>query len=338
MPPEAQPPLKVLLAAPRGFCAGVERAIQAVETLLEREGPPVYVRHEIVHNRRVVEGLAAKGAVFVEELEEVPEGAVVVTSAHGAARAVGEEARRRGLAHVDATCPLVEKVHAEVRRHAAAGCQTILVGHRGHPEVRGTLGQAPPGRVLLVETLADCESVAPEDPERLAWATQTTLSVSDAAAMIRALKARFPAIQGPARGDICYATENRQAAVAALAPECDAFLVLGSANSSNSLRLVETAREAGCGEALRLDDAGELGPLLAILQEKGGAGGEPRTLGLTAGASAPEALVGEVLKALGAHFSLAVEERRTAEETLRFKPPRGLARPAAPASPAPSPS
>ncbi|MDA8004806.1 MAG: 4-hydroxy-3-methylbut-2-enyl diphosphate reductase, partial [Alphaproteobacteria bacterium] len=311
-----KPPLTVLLAAPRGFCAGVTRAIHAVEHALDRFGKPVYVRHEIVHNRRVVRNLADKGAVFISELREAPPDSPVITSAHGIARAVADDARARGLLHIDATCPLVEKVHSEVRRHIARDRQVILVGHRDHPEVTGTLGQAPAGRVLLVETKADCRAVTPDDPARLAWATQTTLSVGDTAEMIRILESRFPEIQGPKKSDICYATENRQNAVAAAAPECELFLVIGSANSSNSQRLVEVARAAGCPRSLRIDGAGELPPPRDLEGV--------RTLGLTAGASAPEELVREVLDALARDFSLTTEERQVAEERIHFQPPRVL--------------
>ena len=311
-----KPPLTVLLAAPRGFCAGVTRAIHAVEHALDRFGKPVYVRHEIVHNRRVVKDLADKGAVFISELREAPPDSPVITSAHGVARAVADDARARGLLHIDATCPLVEKVHSEVRRHIARDRQVILVGHRDHPEVTGTLGQAPAGRVLLVETKADCRAVTPDDPARLAWATQTTLSVGDTAEMIRILESRFPEIQGPKKSDICYATENRQNAVAAAAPECELFLVIGSANSSNSQRLVEVARAAGCPRSLRIDGAGELPPPRDLEGV--------RTLGLTAGASAPEELVREVLDALARDFSLTTEERQVAEERIHFQPPRVL--------------
>ncbi|WP_337997133.1 4-hydroxy-3-methylbut-2-enyl diphosphate reductase [Oleispirillum naphthae] len=306
------PPLTVVLAAPRGFCAGVDRAVQIVERLLASRSAPVYVRHEIVHNRFVVEGLEAKGAVFVEELDEVPDGAAVVFSAHGVPKSVPAEAKRRGLAAVDATCPLVSKVHMEAARRAAEGCQIILIGHAGHPEVVGTMGQVPPESLLLVETAADAEAVAPATPDALAYVTQTTLSVDETREIIAILKRRFPAIAGPKREDICFATTNRQAAVKAIAGSCDAVWVIGAPNSSNSRRLVEVAALAGCPDARLIQGPEEI--------DWASLGGVSR-LGITAGASAPEVLVEAVLAALAARRTLAVEEARHATETLAFKLP-----------------
>lgn len=310
--PAERPELTVLLAGPRGFCAGVERAIRIVERALLEHGPPVYVRHEIVHNRHVVEELERKGAIFVEELDQVPEGALVVFSAHGVPKAVPAEARRRRLLYVDATCPLVSKVHREVERHVAEGRTVLLVGHAGHPEVVGTMGQVPEGTVILVETPADAERVEVPDPARVAYATQTTLSVTDTAAIVAALARRFPAIKGPRGEDICYATTNRQRAVAAIAPEVDLFLVVGADNSSNSRRLVETALAAGAPRARLVADvrAIDWGWFAGV-----------RRLGLSAGASAPEILVEEILAACRARFRLRVEERRLVEERVSFKPP-----------------
>ena len=246
---DKKPPLTLYLAAPRGFCAGVDRAVQIVELALQKWGAPVYVRHEIVHNRFVVEGLRDKGAVFVEELDEVPDDRPVIFSAHGVPKSVPAEARRREMVFVDATCPLVSKVHIEAERHHAEGLQMVMIGHAGHPEVLGTMGQLPEGEVILVETVEDVAQVTPRDPQRLAWITQTTLSVDDTAQIVAALQARFPAIVGPAKDDICYATTNRQAAVKAIAPRIDALLVIGAPNSSNSKRLVEVGRSAGCDYA-----------------------------------------------------------------------------------------
>lgn len=307
-----RPELTILLAGPRGFCAGVERAIRIVERALEVHGPPVYVRHEIVHNRRVVEELERKGAVFVDELDQVPEGALVIFSAHGVPKSVPAEARRRRLLYVDATCPLVFKVHREVERHVAEGRTVLLVGHAGHPEVIGTMGQVPPGTVLLVETLDDAERVAVPDPARVAYATQTTLSVADAAAIIAVLERRFPGIKGPRGEDICYATTNRQRAVAVIAPKVDLFLVVGAGNSSNSRRLVETALAAGAPRAQLIADARAI--------DWGWFAGV-RRLGLSAGASAPEILVEEVIAACRRRFSVCLEEHRLVEERVSFKPP-----------------
>ncbi len=307
--------LLVLLARPRGFCAGVERAIQIVEAARARYGAPVYVRHEIVHNRHVVERLQARGAVFVDDLDEVPDGAPVVFSAHGVAKSVVAEAKARRLPYIDATCPLVSKVHREAERHHRAGRQIVLIGHAGHPEVVGTMGQLPPGAVLLVETVADAEALAPADPDNLAFITQTTLSVDDCAEIIAVLRRRFPLIRGPHREDICYATSNRQATVKAIAPECDAMLVVGAPNSSNSVRLVEVAQRAGCPAAFLVQHAGEI---------DWDALGAVRRLGLTAGASAPEVLVQGVLEALKRRFDLTVREVDGPDEALHFNLPRAL--------------
>ena len=251
-------PLTLYLAAPRGFCAGVDRAIKIVEMALEKWGAPVYVRHEIVHNRFVVDSLRAKGAVFVEDLDDCPPDRPVIFSAHGVPKSVPEAAAARGMLHVDATCPLVTKVHIEAARHAEAGRQIVMIGHAGHPETIGTMGQLPEGEVLLVETLADLDRLAPRDPAALAFVTQTTLSVDDTAEIVAALRARFPAILGPAQEDICYATTTRQAAVKAVAPKSDALLVVGAPNSSNSKRLVDVARKAGCAYAQLVQRAAEI--------------------------------------------------------------------------------
>ncbi len=319
MPETTLPPLTLYLAAPRGFCAGVDRAIKIVEMALEKWGAPVYVRHEIVHNRFVVDDLRAKGAVFVEELDEAPDDRPVIFSAHGVAKSVPAEAARREMIAVDATCPLVTKVHNEAARHAAEGLQMIMIGHAGHPETIGTMGQLPEGEVLLVETEADVAPVAVRDPERLAFVTQTTLSVDDTAGIVAALKARFPAIKGPGKEDICYATTNRQEAVKAMAPQCDALLVVGAPNSSNSKRLVEVAAKAGCGYAQLVQRATEIDwrALDGI-----------RSLGLTAGASAPEVLVQEVIHAFRARFDVTVKLVETAQENVEFKVPRILREPA----------
>ncbi|MCB9986031.1 MAG: 4-hydroxy-3-methylbut-2-enyl diphosphate reductase [Rhodospirillales bacterium] len=311
-------PLTIKLAAPRGFCAGVDRAIQIVERALERFGAPVYVRHEIVHNRYVVDALRAKGAVFIEELDEIPENHAerpVVFSAHGAPRAVHDEARRRNMFAIDATCPLVTKVHYETQRHDAQGRQIVLVGHAGHPEVSGTMGQLPPGAVLLVESVEDVARLAVRDPGNLAYATQTTLSVDDTAQVVEALKVRFPGIVGPGREDICYATTNRQEAVKAIAPHVDALLVIGAPNSSNSNRLVEVARNYGCPRARLIQRAADIDwAWLAAV----------RTLGLTAGASAPDVLVDEVVEAFRARFAVTLETVTIREENVTFRLPRAL--------------
>ncbi len=304
--------LEVLLAGPRGFCAGVERAIRIVERALELNGPPVYVRHEIVHNRHVVAELEARGAIFVDELDEVPEGALVIFSAHGVPKRVPEEARRRRLVYADATCPLVSKVHREVERHVAAGRTVLLVGHAGHPEVEGTMGQVPEGTVLLVESLADADRVHVPAPTRVAYATQTTLSVADTAEIVARLQERFPLIEGPRREDICYATTNRQRAVAAVAAEADLVWVVGAPNSSNSLRLVEVALRAGCPRARLLQDADGID-----WDELAGV----RRLGLTAGASAPERLVRGVIDRLRERFEVRVRDVRLVEENVAFRLP-----------------
>ena len=314
--PLFRPPLKVLLASPRGFCAGVDRAIQIVEKSIEKYGAPVYVRHEIVHNRHVVERLKAMGAVFVEELEECPIDRPVIFSAHGVPKAVPVEARDRKMIFLDATCPLVSKVHVEAERHYAAGRQIVLIGHRGHPEVIGTIGQLPEGAVVLVETVEDALTFTPADPDKLAFVTQTTLSVDDTAAIVAALRGRFPAMAAPHREDICYATTNRQEAVKQLAGACDRVLVVGSPTSSNSLRLVEVALRSGADDARLVDDADGIDwDWLA------GA----RVLGVTAGASAPETLVEGLIAAIGERFALTVEEVSPMRETVAFKLPRALA-------------
>jgi len=316
------PPLKILVAAPRGFCAGVDRAIKIVELALRKFGAPVYVRHEIVHNRHVVDSLKAKGAIFVEELNEIPEtDAPVIFSAHGVPSAVPRAARARNLFYLDATCPLVSKVHAEARDHHDNGLHIVLIGHAGHPEVIGTLGQLPEGAATLIETAEDAAAFAPADPKRLAYITQTTLSVDDTAAIVAILNQRFPTIVGPRKEDICYATTNRQAAVKAIAGRCDRVIVVGAPNSSNSLRLVEVAERAGCPKALLVQRAAEI-PWDAFQ----GIG----TLGITAGASAPELLVEEIVDAFRARFDVTVESVVTREERIAFNVPRELRESGAP--------
>jgi 4-hydroxy-3-methylbut-2-enyl diphosphate reductase len=311
--------LTLLLAAPRGFCAGVDRAIQIVERALERYGAPVYVRHEIVHNRHVVEELERKGAVFVEDLEEIPGQFPVVFSAHGVPKSVPEDAERRKLLYLDATCPLVSKVHREAEVHFAAGRHLILIGHAGHPEVIGTIGQLPAGAVTLVETAEDAEEAAPPirsgAGDRLAYITQTTLSIDDTIGIIDVLRRRFPAIHGPRKEDICYATTNRQSAVKSIAERCDLMLVIGAPNSSNSQRLVEVARVAGCPHAYLVQRAAEID-----WRWFDGV----RTVGITAGASAPEVLVQEVIAAIRRHYLTRIEEISVTEETTHFKLPRAL--------------
>ena len=316
----AKPELTLLLASPRGFCAGVDRAIQIVELALTKFGPPVYVRHEIVHNRYVVESLEAKGAVFVEELSEVPEGAKVIFSAHGVPKSVPAEAQSRELFYLDATCPLVSKVHVEAERHHNAGLQVLLIGHAGHPEVIGTMGQLPDGAVTLIETVADAEAIAPADPSKLAYITQTTLSVDDTSAIVAALRRRFPDITGPHKEDICYATTNRQDAVKEIAPRSDALLVIGAPNSSNSMRLVEVAERVGCPYAALVQRAEDIdwAALRPVLKDGG-------TIGLTAGASAPEVLVEEVIDAFRQHYDVKVETALIRDEAVQFKLPRVLA-------------
>lgn len=315
----AKPALTLYLAAPRGFCAGVDRAIKIVEIALQKWGAPVYVRHEIVHNRFVVDGLRAKGAVFVEELDDCPPDRPVVFSAHGVPKSVPAEAARREMIAVDATCPLVTKVHNEAARHAEAGVQLVYIGHAGHPETVGTMGQLPAGEVLLVETVEDVARLQVRDPAKLAYITQTTLSVDDTAEIAAALRARFPLIQVPAHDDICYATTNRQAAVKAMSPRIDALLVIGAPNSSNSKRLVEVGRAAGCAYAMLVQRAADIDwrALQGI-----------RAVGVTAGASAPEVLVNEVIDAFRARYDVAVEQVETAVENVEFKVPRILRAPA----------
>ena len=314
--PSPRPALQILLAAPRGFCAGVDRAIKIVELALLKFGAPVYVRHEIVHNRHVVDSLKAKGAIFVEELNEIPETeAPVIFSAHGVPRAVPAAAKARNLFYLDATCPLVSKVHAEARLHHEAGLEIVLIGHAGHPEVVGTLGQLPTGVATLVETSADARRFTPRDPKRLAYITQTTLSVDDTAAIVAILRERFPDIVGPRKEDICYATTNRQEAVKAIAGRCDRLIVVGAPNSSNSLRLVEVAERAGCPKAFLVQRAADI-PWTEL---EGIA-----TLGITAGASAPELLVDEIVDAFRARFEVSLENVVTREERIAFNVPREL--------------
>ncbi|MES2043397.1 MAG: 4-hydroxy-3-methylbut-2-enyl diphosphate reductase [Pseudomonadota bacterium] len=310
----SKPPLILLIAAPRGFCAGVDRAIQIVELAIEKYGAPVYVRHEIVHNKFVVDSLKAKGAVFVEELDEVPEGVPVIFSAHGVPKAVPAAAADRGLSFFDATCPLVSKVHRQAERLVADGRHILFIGHTGHPEVIGTFGQVPPGSMTLIETLADVAKLAPADPANLAFLTQTTLSVDDTAEIVAALHRRFPSIQAPRGEDICYATSNRQGAVKAIANACDAMLVIGAPNSSNSLRLVEVAEREGTPARL-IQRAGDLD--MAFLDGV-------KTLGITAGASAPELLVRELVTKLAERFTISEHEVEAMRETVSFKLPRGL--------------
>jgi 4-hydroxy-3-methylbut-2-enyl diphosphate reductase len=310
----SKPPLTLLIAAPRGFCAGVDRAIRIVELALERHGAPVYVRHEIVHNRFVVDSLKARGAVFVADLDQVPDGAPVVFSAHGVPKAVPAAAAARGLDYLDATCPLVSKVHRQAERLVEQGRHILFIGHAGHPEVIGTFGQVPEGCMTLVETAADAEAVQPSHPGNLAYLTQTTLSVDDTAGIVAVLERRFPAIKAPRADDICYATSNRQAAVKEIARRCEAVLVIGAPNSSNSVRLVEVAEREGArarlvGRAAELD--------LAWLDGVS-------TLGVTAGASAPELLVRELVERLAEHFDVTEAESEGVVERMVFKLPRGL--------------
>jgi 4-hydroxy-3-methylbut-2-enyl diphosphate reductase len=314
-----KPPLTLYLAAPRGFCAGVDRAIKIVELALEKWGAPVYVRHEIVHNKFVVDDLRDKGAVFVEELDECPDDRPVIFSAHGVPKAVPAAAAKREMVFVDATCPLVSKVHIEAQRHADNGLQMIMIGHDGHPETVGTMGQLPDGEVLLVETVEDVAHVAPRDPERLAFVTQTTLSVDDTIDIVAALHARFPGIVGPHKEDICYATTNRQEAVKAMAPLADAMLVVGAPNSSNSQRLVEVGRKAGCEYAQLVIRGADIDwrALEGI-----------KSIGITAGASAPEVLINEVIDAFKDRYDVTFEEVETAVENVEFKVPRVLREPA----------
>ena len=310
----AKPPLHVLIAAPRGFCAGVDRAIKIVELAIERFGPPVYVRHEIVHNRFVVDRLRGLGAVFVKELDEVPDGRPVVFSAHGVPKVVPAAAEARGLDYLDATCPLVSKVHRQAERLIEAGRHIIFIGHAGHPEVIGTFGQVPTGGMTLVETVADVARLQPGDPENLSFLTQTTLSVDDTAQIVKALKSRYPAILAPRSEDICYATSNRQAAVKAIAPRCDKLLVIGAPNSSNSLRLAEVSERSGAPARLIQRAADIDWDWL----------GMPSTVGITAGASAPEVLVREVVEALSGRFVVTEEVGEHEPERMTFKLPREL--------------
>jgi len=307
--------LTLYLAAPRGFCAGVDRAIQIVELALGKWGAPVYVRHEIVHNKFVVDGLREKGAIFVEELDECPDDRPVIFSAHGVPKAVPAEAAKREMIYVDATCPLVSKVHIEAERHHAAGLQMVMIGHEGHPETLGTMGQLPTGDVLLVETSEDVAKLNIRDPEKLAFVTQTTLSIDDTADIVAALKRRFPNIVGPHKEDICYATTNRQIAVKEIAPLVDALLVVGAPNSSNSKRLVEVASKAGCSYAqlVQRDTEIDWRALEGI-----------QSVGLTAGASAPEVLVNEIIEAFRARYKVTIEHVETAQENVNFKVPRVL--------------
>ena len=305
--------MDVLLAQPRGFCAGVDRAIEIVERALAQFGAPIYVRHEIVHNRYVVEDLRKKGAVFIEELDDVPTGQTVVFSAHGVSQAVRREAEARGLTVFDATCPLVTKVHIEVARMRREGCEVIMVGHDGHPEVEGTMGQVDDG-MHLVETVEDVARLAVRDPDKLAFVTQTTLSVDDAAAVTTALRARFPGIREPKKGDICYATQNRQDAVKFMAPQCDLVLVIGSPTSSNSNRLREVGEKMGT-EARMIDNAAELDPAWLVGKKR---------IGITAGASAPELLVDELIEVLKRHGVKSVRKLEGVEEHVQFPLPKGL--------------
>ncbi|MBY6137411.1 4-hydroxy-3-methylbut-2-enyl diphosphate reductase [Nocardioides marinus] len=314
-----KPSLTLYLAAPRGFCAGVDRAIKIVEMAIEKWGAPVYVRHEIVHNKYVVDSLRDKGAIFVEELDECPDDRPVIFSAHGVPKSVPAAAEARKMVYVDATCPLVSKVHIEAQRHAEAGLQMIMIGHKGHPETIGTMGQLPEGEVLLVETVEDVATVEVRDPDQLAYVTQTTLSVDDTKDIVAALEARFPNIIGPHKEDICYATTNRQQAVKSVAPKSDALLVVGAPNSSNSRRLVEVGAKNGCAYAQLVQRAENIDwrALDGI-----------RSIAITAGASAPELLVNEVIDAFRARYDVTVEVVETAVETVEFKVPRVLRMPA----------
>ncbi|MBV1866012.1 MAG: 4-hydroxy-3-methylbut-2-enyl diphosphate reductase [Rhodobacteraceae bacterium] len=310
-----KPNLTLYLAAPRGFCAGVDRAIKIVELAIEKWGAPVYVRHEIVHNKYVVDGLRDLGAIFVEDLEECPDDRPVIFSAHGVPKSVPAAAKTRKMVYVDATCPLVSKVHIEAERHFANGLQTIMIGHAGHPETVGTMGQLPEGEVLLVETVADVKTIEPRDPEKLAFITQTTLSVDDTTATVASLRERFPSIVGPHKKDICYATTNRQEAVKAVAPMIDALLVIGAPNSSNSRRLVEVGKTSGCAysQLVQRSDDIDWRALAGV-----------KSIGITAGASAPEILINEVIDAFKARYNVTSEIVETAVENIEFKVPRVL--------------
>ena len=311
----SNPQLTVYMAAPRGFCAGVDRAIQIVEMALEKWGKPVYVRHEIVHNKYVVDELKSKGAIFIKEVNEAPVDRPIIFSAHGVPKSVPLEAQRREMIYVDATCPLVSKVHIEADRHFENGLQIVMIGHAGHPETIGTMGQLPDGGVLLVENTEDVKNLTVRDPIKLAYVTQTTLSIDDTAEVVEALKVRFPAIIGPHKEDICYATSNRQAAVKEIAPDVDALLVIGAPNSSNSQRLVEVAKKAGCKNSQLVQRATEINwhKLMDI-----------ESIGITAGASAPEILINEVIDALKERFEVKTNFVETATENVNFKVPRIL--------------
>ena len=311
----SNPQLTVYMAAPRGFCAGVDRAIQIVEMALEKWGKPVYVRHEIVHNKYVVDELKSKGAIFIKEVNEAPVDRPIIFSAHGVPKSVPLEAKRREMIYVDATCPLVSKVHIEADRHFENGLQIVMIGHAGHPETIGTMGQLPDGGVLLVENTEDVKNLTVRDPIKLAYVTQTTLSIDDTAEVVEALKVRFPAIVGPHKEDICYATSNRQAAVKEIAPDVDALLVIGAPNSSNSQRLVEVAKKAGCKNSQLVQRATEINwdKLMDI-----------KSIGITAGASAPEILINEVIEALKERFEVKTNIVETATENVNFKLPRIL--------------
>jgi 4-hydroxy-3-methylbut-2-enyl diphosphate reductase len=311
-----RPALKILLASPRGFCAGVDRAIQIVERAIAKYGAPVYVRHEIVHNRQVVDRLKGVGAIFVEELSECPDDRPVVFSAHGVPKSVPAEAESRQMIYLDATCPLVSKVHVEAERQYEAGREIVLIGHAGHPEVVGTMGQLPPGAVTLIQTADEAEAFVPRDPANLSFVTQTTLSLEDTAEMVETLRRRFPNIAAPHKEDICYATTNRQEAVKALASRCDLLLVVGSGNSSNSVRLVEVGLKAGARNAKLVDEASHID--WAWFHGV-------KTLGLTAGASAPELLVQGVISSLSERYDIEIEEILTRQETVTFKLPRAIA-------------
>lgn len=315
-PGSARPPLRVLLCAPRGFCAGVVRAIDAVERALQKYGPPVYVRHEIVHNKYVVESLRRKGAIFVEELTQVPDGdRPVIFSAHGVPKSVPDEASSRKLFAIDATCPLVTKVHREAMVHAKRGREILLIGHAGHPETIGTMGQLPPGAVTLIETADDARKIAPENPQALAYVTQTTLSVDDTAEMVAILKERFPAITGPHKEDICYATTNRQEAVKNVAPQVEAMIVVGAPNSSNSQRLREVAERSGCKATALVQRADDIDWNVF---------GNIKSLGITAGASAPEVLVEEIIDAFSKRYAVEVDTYAGPQEDVFFPLPREL--------------
>ena len=311
----SNPQLTVYMAAPRGFCAGVDRAIQIVEMALEKWGKPVYVRHEIVHNKYVVDELKSKGAIFIKEVNEAPVDRPIIFSAHGVPKSVPLEAQRREMIYVDATCPLVSKVHIEADRHFDNGLQIVMIGHAGHPETIGTMGQLPDGGVLLVENTEDVKNLSVRDPSKLAYVTQTTLSIDDTAEVVEALKVRFPSIVGPHKEDICYATSNRQAAVKEIAPDVDALLVIGAPNSSNSQRLVEVAKKAGCKNSQLVQRATEINwdKLMDI-----------KSIGITAGASAPEILINEVIEALKERFEVKTNFVETATENVNFKVPRIL--------------